>query len=52
MPQKIMHVSIALISNKALLKPTKTGHHWTSQLIRTTFCFRRVLETKVTGTYI
>ena len=32
--KKIMHVLIALISNKVLLKPTKPRHHWTPQLIR------------------
>ena len=49
------HVLIALISNRVLLKPTKTRHHWTPQLIRSTKIFvgvGRVNETKVTGTYL
>jgi len=37
--KKIMHVVIALISNKELLKPTITRHHWTPQLIRSTKIF-------------
>ena len=50
-----MHILITLISNKALLKPKKTGHHWTPQLIRSTkslFGVCRVNETKVTGAYL
>ena len=37
--KKIMHVLIALISIKVLLKPTKTRHHWTPQPIKSTKIF-------------
>ena len=37
--KKFMHILVALISNKALLKPTKTIHYWTPQLIRNTEIF-------------
>ena len=53
--KKITHVLIALISSKALLKPTKTEHHWTPQLIKNMKSFvwvHRVNETKVTGAYV
>ena len=46
------HVLIALMSNKALLKPR---HHWTSQLIKNTkilFGVCRVNETRVTDAYL
>ena len=37
--KKFMNVLIALISNKVLLKPTKTRHQWILQLIRSTKIF-------------
>ena len=37
--KKITYVSIALISSKALLKPTKARHYWTPHLIRSTKIF-------------
>ena len=46
---------IALISNKVLLKPTKTRHYRTPQFIRdmkSLFGVCRVNETKVTSTYL
>ena len=52
--KKITHAIITLISSKALLKPAKTRHHWTPQLIRSgkaLFGVCKVYKTKVTGAY-
>ena len=47
---------IALISNKALLKPTKIRHRWTPQVIRSMRIFLfgvcRANDTKVTSAYL
>jgi len=49
-----MHILTALISNKALLKPTKTRHQWTPELIKSMKIFgvRRVNQTKIIGAHL